>query len=98
MIIQDILWLNGFYIKTVKYRESVLSMNLEDNASVEMNQPESNMKLNEPRHEKTCFSHMRITTVQISLCIRALWSAPLFFATEIVQYLHLLNPKIQDSR
>ena len=37
--------------------------------------------LSEPRHEKTCFSHMRTTKVQISLCIRAGWSAPLLFAT-----------------
>ena len=28
-------------------------------------------KTNEPRHEKNCFSHMRTTKVQISLCIRA---------------------------
>ena len=35
---------------------------------------------NEPRHEKTCVSHMRTTKVQISLCIRAVWSAPLLFA------------------
>ena len=33
----------------------------------------------EPRHEKTCFCHMRITKVQISLRIRAVWSAPLLF-------------------
>ena len=50
----------------------------------------------EPRHEKTCFSHMRTTKVQISLRIRAVWSAPLLFATKIVQYLYLLNPKFQD--
>ena len=35
----------------------------------------------ELRHEKTCFSHMRTTKVQISLRIRAVWSAPLLFAT-----------------
>ena len=33
---------------------------------------------NEPRHEKTCFCHMRTTKAQISLRIRAVWSAPLF--------------------
>ena len=38
----------------------------------------------ELRHEKTCFSHMRITNVQISLRIRAVWSAPLLFAFKIV--------------
>ena len=38
----------------------------------------------EPRHEKTCFSHMQTTKVQISLRIHAVWSAPLLFATQIV--------------
>ena len=28
---------------------------------------------------------------------RAVWSATLLFATYIVQYLNLLNPKLQDS-
>ena len=32
----------------------------------------------EPRHEKTCLCHMRTTKVQISLRIRAVWSASLF--------------------
>ena len=31
----------------------------------------------EPRHEKTCFCHMRTTKAQISLRIRAVWSAPI---------------------
>ena len=35
---------------------------------------------NEPRHEKTCLCHMRTTKTQISLSIRAVWSAPLLFA------------------
>ena len=35
---------------------------------------------NEPRHEKTCFCNMRTTKTQISLCIHAVWSAPLLFA------------------
>ena len=34
---------------------------------------------NEPRQEKTCFSHMQTTKVQISLHIPAVWSAPLLF-------------------
>ena len=34
----------------------------------------------EQRHEKTCLCHMRITKVQISLPICAVWSAPLLFA------------------
>ena len=34
----------------------------------------------EPRHEKTCLCHMRTTKAQISLRIRAVWSAPLLFA------------------
>ena len=38
----------------------------------------------ESHHEKTCFSHMQTTKVQISLCICAVWSAPLLFATLIV--------------
>ena len=37
-------------------------------------------RLFESRHEKTCFSHMRTTKVQISLRIHAVWSAPLLFA------------------
>ena len=47
--------------------------------------------INEPRHEETCFSHMRTTKVQIrlrittkvqiSLRIHAVWSAPLLFTT-----------------
>ena len=36
-------------------------------------------KLYEPRHENTCFNHMRTTKVQISLRICAVWSAPLLF-------------------
>ena len=35
----------------------------------------------ERRHEKTCFCHMRTTKAQINLRIRAVWSAPLLFAT-----------------
>ena len=38
----------------------------------------------EPRHEKTCLCHMRTTKAQISLCIRAVWSAPLLFAAYVV--------------
>ena len=34
----------------------------------------------EPHHEKPCFCPMRTTKVQISLRIRAVWSAPLLFA------------------
>ena len=34
----------------------------------------------ELRHEKTCFCPMRTTKAQISLRIRAVWSAPLLFA------------------
>ena len=33
------------------------------------------------RHEKTCLCHLRTTKAQISLHIRAGWSAPLLFAT-----------------
>ena len=33
---------------------------------------------NEPRHGETCLCHMRTTKAHISLCIRAVWSAPLF--------------------
>ena len=40
--------------------------------------------INEPCHEKTCFSHMQTTKAQISLRIRAVWSAPLLFAAWIV--------------
>ena len=41
----------------------------------------------EPRHEKICFCHMRTTKAQISLLIRAVWSAHLLFAAYIVWYL-----------
>ena len=37
----------------------------------------------EPRHEKTCLCYMRTTKAQISLHIRAVWSAPLLFAVWI---------------
>ena len=40
--------------------------------------------INEPRHEKTCYCHMRTTKAQISLHIRAVWSAPLLFTAWIV--------------
>ena len=33
----------------------------------------------EPHHEKTCFWHMRTTKMQISLRIRAVWSALVLF-------------------
>ena len=36
-------------------------------------------KIPEPRNEKICLFHMRTTKAQISLRIRAVWSAPLFF-------------------
>ena len=35
----------------------------------------------QPRHEKTCFSHMQTTKVQISLGSHAFWSALLLFAS-----------------
>ena len=38
----------------------------------------------EPHHEKTCLCHLQTTKVQISLRIRAVWSAPLLFAAWIV--------------
>ena len=37
-----------------------------------------------PHHEKTCLFHMRTTKAQISLRIRAGWSAPFLFADQIV--------------
>ena len=40
-----------------------------------------NRQFIEPCHEKTCFSHMRTTKVQISLRIRAVWLAPLLVTT-----------------
>ena len=40
-----------------------------------------NLLRNEPLHEKTWLSHMRIAKVQISLCIHWVWSAPLLFTT-----------------
>ena len=38
---------------------------------------------------------MRTTKVQISLRIRAVWSASFFLAAEIVLYLYLLYQKFQ---
>ena len=35
----------------------------------------------EPRHDKTCLCFMRTTKTQISLRIRAVWSAPLLLAS-----------------
>ena len=52
-----------------------------------MNMLQGKAKKNEPQHQKTCFCHMRTTKAQIVLCIRAVWSAPLLFTAEIVQYL-----------
>ena len=49
----------------------------------------------EPRHEKTCFCHMRTTKAQISLRIRAVWSAPLLLAARIIEYLIFLNAKFK---
>ena len=46
---------------------------------------------------KHVLCHMRTTKVQISLRIRAVWSAPLLFTAYIVWYVHLLYPKFQDS-
>ena len=40
--------------------------------------------INEPHHDKTCFCYMQTTKAQISLRIRAVWSAPLLFAACIV--------------
>ena len=44
-----------------------------------MNVHKNHKPIFEPLHEKTCFNHMWTTKVQISLCIRAVWSALLLF-------------------
>ena len=49
------------------------------------------------RHEKTCLCHIWTTNAQISLRIRAVWSAPLLFTAWIISYLYLLNPEFQNS-
>ena len=41
-------------------------------------------RCHEPRHEKTCFCHVRTTKLQISLRICAVWSAPLLVTAWIV--------------
>ena len=46
---------------------------------------------------KRVLCHMWTTKVQITLRIRAVWSAPLLFAAWIVWYVYLLYPKFQDS-
>ena len=49
-----------------------------------------NVRPYEPHHEKTCFSHMRTTKVQISLCS--------LISTFVVHCLDIiLNPKFPDS-
>ena len=48
----------------------------------------------EPRHEKTCFSHMRTTTVQISLRIYIVWSDSTF----AVRYLDSIRPILAKSK
>ena len=45
--------------------------------------------------QKHVLCRMQTTKAQISLRIRAVWSAPLLFAAEIV-YVYLLNSKFQD--
>ena len=46
---------------------------------------------------KRVLCYMRTTKAQISLRIRAVWSASLLFAAYIVWYVYLLYPKFQDS-
>ena len=46
---------------------------------------------------KPVFGGLRTTKAQTSLRIRAVWSAPLFFAYWKVSYLDLLRPKFQFS-
>ena len=52
---------------------------------------------NEPRLEKTCLSYMRTTKAQISLRIRAVWSAPLLFAAKISLGFYIRNFKTLAS-
>ena len=54
-------------------------------------------KLNEPRREKIGFLHMRKQRRRSALRWPRSWSAPLFFATWIVQSLCFPNPKFQVS-
>ena len=53
--------------------------------------------INEPRHVKTGFLHMRKTKTQISFAIAAKLISAFVFATQIVQTLYFLNPKFQAS-
>ena len=46
----------------------------------------------EPRHEKTCFGHMRTTKAQSSLCIFTVWSAPLLFIISILAISKISRP------
>ena len=48
-------------------------------------QLEKRRKRYEPRHEKTYLCHKRTTNAQISLCIRAVWSAHLHMQTTKAQ-------------
>ena len=53
--------------------------------------------INEPRHEKTGFLHMRKTKTQISFAVTAKLISTFVFATQIVQSLYFLNPNFQAS-
>ena len=46
--------------------------------------------------EKPVYAICENQKAQISLRIRAVWSAPLLFAASIVQYLYFLQSKFQD--
>ena len=53
--------------------------------------------INEPRHEKSNFFHMRKQKTQISFAVAAKLISAFVFATYIVQSLFFLNPKFQAS-
>ena len=52
---------------------------------------------NEPRHEKTGFLPMQKTKAQISFAVTTKLISAFVFATRIVHFLFLLNPKFQAS-
>ena len=49
------------------------------------------------RRDKTCLGDLWTTQVQISLCIRTVWSVPVLFSVWKVSYVNLLQVKFQFS-
>ena len=75
--------------------QSKIAALLLDSSNSRLIDPSSDWDLN--FETENLFWHMRTTKGQISLRIRAVWSAPFLFAAYIVYYLQFLYPKFQAS-